>query len=138
MLAFLILLIVPFAAVGGILALPLAGLTLSVSALVGFIALFGVSVQNGVLLVERIRELSRAGKAMRDAIVEGAVSRVRPVVMTAAMAALGLLPAGLSHAVGAETSRPFAVVIIGGLVTATALTLFILPALYPYFERRTE
>ncbi|MDB6020148.1 MAG: heavy metal efflux pump, CzcA family [Pedosphaera sp.] len=133
-LAFLILLNVPFAAVGGILALPLAGLTLSVSALVGFIALFGVSVQNGVLLLERIRELRREGKAMRDAVCEGALSRVRPVVMTAAMAALGLLPAALSHAVGAETSRPFAVVIIGGLVTATLLTLFILPVLYPLFE----
>ncbi len=133
-LAFLILLNVPFAAVGGIVALPLAGLTLSVSALVGFIALFGVSVQNGVLLVERIRELRRAGQRMAEAIMEGAVSRVRPVVMTAAMAALGLLPAGLSHAVGAETSRPFAVVIIGGLVTATVLTLFILPILYPLFD----
>lgn len=133
-LAFLILLNVPFAAVGGILALPLAGLTLSVSALVGFIALFGVSVQNGVLLLERIRELRREGRPMREAICTGALSRVRPVVMTAAMAALGLLPAGLSHAVGAETSRPFAVVIIGGLITATLLTLFILPLLYPFFE----
>jgi cobalt-zinc-cadmium resistance protein CzcA len=133
-LAFLILLNVPFAAVGGILALPPAGLTLSVSALVGFIALFGVSVQNGVLLVERIRQLRREGKSMTDAVHEGAVSRVRPVVMTAAMAALGLLPAALSHGVGAETSRPFAVVIIGGLVTATLLTLFILPILYPLFE----
>src|SRR6202040_1406063 len=88
-LAFLILLNVPFAAVGGILALPLAGLTLSVSALVGFIALFGVSVQNGVLLLERIRELRREGKVMNEAVREGAISRVRPVVMTAAMAALG-------------------------------------------------
>ena len=133
-LAFLILLNVPFAAVGGLLALPLAGLTLSVSALVGFIALFGVSVQNGVLLLERIRELRREGKAMKEAVCEGAISRVRPVVMTAAMAALGLLPAALSHAVGAETSRPFAVVIIGGLITATLLTLFMLPVLYPHFE----
>jgi cobalt-zinc-cadmium resistance protein CzcA len=133
-LAFLILLNVPFAAVGGILALPLAGLALSVSALVGFIALFGVSVQNGVLLVERIRQLRREGKPMAEAVREGAVSRVRPVVMTAAMAALGLLPAALSSAVGAETSRPFAVVIIGGLITATVLTLLILPILYPLFE----
>ncbi len=134
-LAALILLNVPFAAVGGIMALPLAGLSLSVSALVGFIALFGVSVQNGVLLVERIRELRREAKTMTDAIVEGAISRVRPVVMTATMAAIGLLPAGLSTAVGAETSRPFAVVIIGGLVTATILTLFLVPVLYPFFER---
>ncbi len=130
----LILLNVPFAAVGGILALPLARLTLSVSALVGFIALFGVSVQNGVLLLERIRELRRAGQSMAEAVMEGAVTRVRPVVMTALMAALGLLPAALSQAVGAETARPFAVVIIGGLLTATLLTLFILPILYPLFE----
>ncbi len=135
--ATLILLNVPFAAVGGLLVLPLAGLTLSVSALVGFIALFGVSVQNGVLLVERIRELRRGGLAIAEAVMEGAISRVRPVVMTALMAALGLLPAALSHAVGAETARPFATVIIGGLVTATLLTLFILPILYPKFESET-
>jgi len=135
--ATLILLVVPFAAVGGIVALPLAGLNLSVSALVGFIALFGVAVQNGVLLVERIRELRRSGLPMDEAVSEGAASRLRPVVMTAAMAALGLLPAALSHAVGAETSRPFAVVIVGGLVTATVLTLFLLPVLYPRFEPET-
>ncbi len=133
-LAFLILLNIPFAAVGGVLALPLAGLPLSVSALVGFIALFGVSVQNGVLLVERIRVLRHRGVAMAEAIRDGAISRMRQVVMTATMAALGLLPAALSHEVGAETSRPFATVIIGGLITATLLTLFILPILYPLFE----
>jgi cobalt-zinc-cadmium resistance protein CzcA len=133
-LAILILLNVPFTAVGGIMALPLSGLALSVSALVGFIALFGLSIQNGVILVERIRELRQAGLAMAEAVMEGAVSRVRPVVMTALMAALGLLPAGLSTAVGAETARPFAVVIIGGLGTATLLTLFVLPILYPLFE----
>jgi cobalt-zinc-cadmium resistance protein CzcA len=137
-LATLILLNVPFAAVGGLFALPLAGLTLSVSALVGFIALFGVSVQNGVLLVERIRELRRTGRSLADAVTEGALTRFRPVLMTAAMAAFGLLPAALSHAVGAETQRPFAVVIIGGLVTATLLTLFILPVLYELFEREEE
>ncbi len=131
----LILLNVPFAAVGGILALPVAGLTLSVSALVGFIALFGVAVQNGVLMLERIRELRRAGRDLPEAIREGAMSRMRAVVMTAAMASLGLLPAALSHAVGAETSRPFAVVIVGGLVTSTLLTLFVLPLLYSFFER---
>ena len=137
-LATLILLNVPFAAVGGILALPLANISLSVSALVGFIALFGVSVQNGVLLVERIRDLRREGESLENAIRNGALSRVRPVVMTATMAALGLLPAALSHAVGAETSRPFAVVIIGGLITATALTLYIVPVLYPLFEPKSE
>ncbi len=135
-LAFLILLNIPFAAVGGVLALPVAGLNLSVSALVGFIALFGVSVQNGVLLVERIRELRDSGMALAEAVREGAISRMRQVMMTATMAALGLLPAALSHQVGSETSRPFASVIVGGLITATMLTLFILPILYPFFETR--
>lgn len=133
-LALLILLNVPFAAVGGILALPLWGLPLSVSALVGFVVLFGVSVMNGVLLVERIRELRREGKDLLPAVTEGALSRFRPVLMTALMAELGLLPAALSTAVGAETQRPFAVVIIGGLVTATFLTLFVLPVFYETFE----
>lgn len=132
--ATLILLNVPFAAVGGLLALFVARLDLSVSAMVGFIALFGVSIQSGVLLVERVRELRRTGMQMGDAIVEGAISRLRPVMMTSLMAALGLLPAALSSGVGAETARPFAVVIIGGLVTATLLTLILLPILYPSFE----
>ena len=132
--AFLILLVVPFAAVGGILALPLAGLNLSVSALVGFMALFGIAMLNGVILVERIRELRGRGQPTLQAIHDGALSRVRPVVMTALMAALGLLPMALSRAVGAETSRPFSVVIIGGLVTATLVTLLVLPILYPWFE----
>jgi heavy metal efflux system protein len=126
-LSLLILLNVPFAAVGGILALWAAGLALSVASLVGFIALFGVAVQNGVLMIERIRELRRAGHPLPIAISEGAMSRMRPVLMTAMMASLGLLPAALSHAVGAETARPFAVVIVGGLVTATLITLFVLP-----------
>jgi cobalt-zinc-cadmium resistance protein CzcA len=132
--AALILLNVPFAAVGGLLALLLARLDLSVSAMVGFIALFGVSIQSGVLLVERVRELRRLGTKLPEALVEGSVSRVRPVMMTSLMAALGLLPAALSTGVGAETARPFAIVIIGGLVTATLLTLFLLPILYPIFE----
>ncbi|HXO20829.1 MAG TPA: CusA/CzcA family heavy metal efflux RND transporter [Thermoanaerobaculia bacterium] len=136
-LAFLILLNVPFAAVGGVLALAVAGLALSVSALVGFIALFGVAVQNGVLMVERIREVRAEGRSREDAIRLGALTRMRAVVMTAMMAALGLLPAALSRAVGAETSRPFAVVIVGGLITATLLTLFVLPLLYSVFERET-
>jgi cobalt-zinc-cadmium resistance protein CzcA len=133
-LAFLILLVVPFAAVGGILALPVAGLNLSVSALVGFMVLFGIAMLNGVILVERIRELRDRGLATLEAVREGAASRARPVVMTALMAALGLLPMALSTAVGAETSRPFAVVIIGGLITATVVTLLVLPVLYPWFE----
>jgi cobalt-zinc-cadmium resistance protein CzcA len=135
--ASLILLNVPFAAVGGLLALWIVRLDLSVSAMVGFIALFGVSIQSGVLLVERIRELRRLGNPVREAVVEGSVSRVRPVMMTSLMAALGLLPAAISTGVGAETARPFAVVIIGGLVTATLLSLFLLPIIYPTFESET-
>jgi cobalt-zinc-cadmium resistance protein CzcA len=130
----LILLNVPFAAVGGILALWVAGLALSVASLVGFIALFGVAVQNGVLMVERIRELRHAGHPLPEALRGGAMSRMRPVLMTAMMASLGLLPAALSQAVGAETARPFAVVIVGGLVTATLLTLFVLPGMYSLLE----
>ena len=136
--AVLILLTVPFSAAGGLMALPLAGLNLSVAALVGFVALFGVSIQNSVILVTRVRELRREGREMADSIQEGATSRVRPMVMTALMALLGLLPMALSHGVGAETARPFAVVIIGGLTTGTVLTLFILPLLYRYFESKGE
>jgi cobalt-zinc-cadmium resistance protein CzcA len=132
--ATLILLTLPYSAVGGIMALPIAGLNLSVSALVGFVALFGVSIQNSVILVTRIAELRREGLGMIEAISEGAASRVRPMVMTALMAMLGLLPMALSSGVGAETARPFAVVIIGGLITGTVLTMFILPLLYPFFE----
>jgi cobalt-zinc-cadmium resistance protein CzcA len=132
--ALLILLNAPFVAVGGVLALPLAGLNLSISSLVGFMALSGISLQNGVILVERIRELRRLGRSIQESIVAGALSRVRPVVMTAAMATFGLLPAALSHAVGAETARPFAVVIIGGLFAEILITPFIVPVLYPWFE----
>jgi cobalt-zinc-cadmium resistance protein CzcA len=134
-LATLVLLTVPFSAAGGILALPLAGLNISVAALVGFIALFGISIQNSVILVSRIVELRRdRGHQVMEAVTEGAASRVRPMVMTALMAMLGLLPMALSTGVGAETARPFAVVIIGGVLTGTILTLFLLPLLYRTFE----
>jgi len=133
--ATLVLLTAPFSAAGGILALPLAGLNISVAALVGFIALFGISIQNSVILVSRIIELRRdKDHRVREAITSGAASRVRPMVMTALMAMLGLLPMALSTGVGAETARPFAVVIIGGVLTGTILTLFILPLLYRSFE----
>jgi cobalt-zinc-cadmium resistance protein CzcA len=136
--AILILLTVPFSAAGGLMALPIAGLNMSVAALVGFVALFGVSIQNSVILVTRVRELRREGREMMVSITEGAASRVRPMVMTALMAMLGLLPMAISTGVGAETARPFAVVIIGGLITGTVLTLFILPLLYPFFESKRK
>lgn len=136
--AVLVLLTVPFSAAGGMLALPVAGLNLSVAALVGFIALFGISIQNSVILISRIAELRRErDHGMAQAVSEGATSRVRPMVMTSLMAILGLLPMALSTGVGAETARPFAVVIIGGLITGTVLTLFILPLLYPAFEPKS-
>jgi hypothetical protein len=112
----------------------LAGLHLSISAAVGFIALAGISVQNGVIMVEQIKHLILEGYTVADAILEGAVVRLRPILMTALMAGLGLLPAALSHGIGSETQRPFAVVIVGGLVTATFFTLLLLPLLFPSFS----
>ena len=138
--ASLIVLNVPFSLIGGMIALLLAGIHLSVSSAVGFIALFGIAVQNGVILLSQINSLRREGMPIDEAIVQGSVSRLRPVVMTALMAILGLLPAALSTSVGSETVKPFAVVIIGGLVSATVLTLTLLPALYRNFEewRKTK
>ena len=136
--ALLILMNVPFAMIGGILILLATGINLSVSAAVGFIALFGIAVQNGVILVSPLNKLRREGQSLHDAIVNGSVSRLRPVVMTAMMAMLGLFPAALSTSVGSETAKPFAVVIIGGLLTATLLTLTLLPALYRYFAEPDE
>jgi len=128
--ASLIVLNVPFSLIGGLIALLLTGIHLSVSAAVGFIALFGIAVQNGVILLSQINSLRREGVPIAEAVVQGSISRLRPVVMTALMAMLGLLPAALSTSVGSETVKPFAVVIIGGLISATLLTLTMLPVLY--------
>jgi cobalt-zinc-cadmium resistance protein CzcA len=125
---------IPFTLIGGIAGLALAGLHLSVSAAVGFIAVAGISVQNGVIMVEQIMELSLKGRDPRASVVEGALLRLRPILMTALMAGLGLLPAALSHGIGSETQRPFAVVIVGGIISATTFTLLLLPILYRYFE----
>jgi cobalt-zinc-cadmium resistance protein CzcA len=136
--AMLVLFIVPFALIGGIAGLALAGLHFSVSAAVGFIAVAGISVQNGVIMVEQIVEIASASAATFDSAVEGAVARLRPILMTALMAGLGLLPAALSHGVGSETQRPFAVVIVGGIVSATFFTLLLLPLAYGYFARAPQ
>jgi cobalt-zinc-cadmium resistance protein CzcA len=132
--ATLILANLPFALIGGVLALWLRGINLSVSAAVGFIALFGISVQNGVILVTEFNRFRAQGLPLLEAVRRGSMDRLRPVVMTALMAALGLLPAALSRGIGAETTRPFASVIVGGLVTATVLTLLLLPILYLAFH----
>lgn len=127
--AFLVLAMIPFTLVGGFAGLAIAGLHLSVSAAVGFIAVAGISVQNGVIMLERMFENIGGGMAYAQAIHDGAVTRLRPIVMTALMAGLGLLPAALSHGIGSETQRPFAVVIVGGIVSATVFTLLLLPVL---------
>ena len=127
--AFLILGMIPFTLVGGFAGLALSGLHLSVSAAVGFIAVAGISVQNGVIMLEKIFEFTKSGMSFADAIPHGAVTRLRAIIMTALMAGLGLLPAALSHGIGSETQRPFAVVIVGGIVSATLFTLLLLPVL---------
>jgi cobalt-zinc-cadmium resistance protein CzcA len=128
--AALILLNVPFALIGGILALLLTGIHLSVSAAIGFIALFGQAVLNGVVMVSYFNQLQQEGRAPYDAVAEGSQTRLRTVLMTSLLAMLGLLPMALSHGIGSEVQRPLATVIIGGLVSATVLTLIVLPTLY--------
>ena len=129
---------VPFTLIGGIAGLALAGLHLSVSAAVGFIAVAGISVQNGVIMVEQIVEFMRNGAPLAEAVMDGAALRLRPILMTALMAGLGLLPAALSHGIGSETQRPFAVVIVGGIVSATLFTLLLLPLLFSRFAGEGE
>lgn len=128
--AFLTLLNVPFALIGGILALHITGINFSISAGIGFIALFGVCIQNGVILISVFRKNLTAKMPLDESILQGVISRVRPVVMTAIMAAIGLLPAAMSTSIGSETQKPLAIVVIGGLITSTILTLLILPIIY--------
>jgi len=135
--ALLILLNVPFAVIGGILALGVTHVPLSVSAAIGFIALFGQAVLNGVVMVSYFNQLVEAGRRPLEAVLIGAPTRLRTVLMTALLAMLGLLPMALSHGIGSETQRPLAIVIIGGLVSATPLTLLVLPTLYLLFARET-
>ena len=120
------------------MALFFTGIHFSISAGVGFIALFGVSVQNGVILVSVFNKLKDAGNSVKTSILEGAMTRVRPVVMTALMAGIGLMPAALSTGIGSETQRPLAVVMIGGLITDTILTLITLPAIYLIWHRKDD
>jgi heavy metal efflux system protein len=124
--------------VGGILALYFTGIHLSVSAAIGFIALFGQAVLNGVVMVSHFNELQEAGTNSYQAVFEGAQARLRTVLMTSMLAMLGLLPMALSHGIGSEVQRPLAVVIIGGLVSATGLTLIVLPALYLMFHAKPD
>jgi cobalt-zinc-cadmium resistance protein CzcA len=132
----LILGIVPLALVGGIAALWVTHINLNLSASVGFIALFGIAVLNGVVMVSHINSLRRRGKSMEEAVQHGAADRLRPVLITALVASLGFIPMALAHSRGSEVQRPLATVVIGGLFSATALTLYVLPLLYPRFSKR--
>ena len=129
---------IPLAAIGGIVALYVTGIHLSVSAAIGFIALFGQAVLNGVVMVSCFADLRAAGHSPRDAVMTGANMRLRTVLMTALLAMLGLLPMAMSHSIGSEVQKPLAVVVIGGLVSATLLTLLVLPALYYWVEQRVS
>jgi cobalt-zinc-cadmium resistance protein CzcA len=136
--ALLIYFNIPIAATGGVVALMLRGMPFSISAAVGFIALFGVAVLNGVVMVSYFIELRRQGLGVDEAVMTGAELRLRPVLMTALVAGLGFVPMALSTGAGAEVQQPLATVVIGGLVTSTALTLLVLPALYRWFESDRE
>jgi cobalt-zinc-cadmium resistance protein CzcA len=131
----LIILNIPFAIIGGIAALHLTGTNFSISAGIGFIALFGICIQNNVILLSRFKKNLHEKLQLDEAIRSGVISRIRPVAMTALMAAIGLMPAATSTGIGSETSRPLAIVVIGGLVTATTLTLFIFPILFKVVYR---
>jgi heavy metal efflux system protein len=131
----LILLIVPLALVGGIAALWIRGVNLNLSASIGFIALFGIAVLNGIVMVSHINSLRDQGQDMEEAVREGASDRLRPVLITALVASLGFIPMALATSRGAEVERPLATVVIGGLATATLLTLYVLPLLYPWFSK---
>jgi cobalt-zinc-cadmium resistance protein CzcA len=125
---------VPLALTGGVVALWVRGMPFSISAAVGFIALSGVAVLNGLVMVTFIEELRAAGKGVEESVHEGSLARLRPVMMTALVAALGFVPMALATGTGAEVQRPLATVVIGGIVSSTLLTLLVLPALYRMFR----
>jgi cobalt-zinc-cadmium resistance protein CzcA len=134
----LILLNVGMARIGGLLALLLTGTYLSVSSGIGMLALFGVSVQTGVIMLEYINQLRARGRTIVDAAVEGAVLRLRPIMMTMLVATIGLLPAALSHEIGSDSQRPFAIVIVGGLISDLLLSIFLLPTFYVWIARDND
>jgi cobalt-zinc-cadmium resistance protein CzcA len=136
--ASLVLMNVPFAIIGGILALHITGTVFSISAGIGFIALFGICIQNGVILISVFKQNLHHKISLVRSVILGVQSRVRPVVMTAIMAAIGLLPAAVSKGIGSETQKPLAIVVIGGLISSTILTLLIFPLIVEIFYRRTH
>ncbi|WP_288436555.1 CusA/CzcA family heavy metal efflux RND transporter [uncultured Chryseobacterium sp.] len=136
--ALVLMSIVPLALFGGMLALNIRGMSLNVSSAVGFIALFGVAIQNGVIMISHINDLRKKGYELKQAAIKGAKDRFRPVLMTATVAVIGLFPASLATGIGSDVQRPLATVIVYGLMFSTILTLFVLPAIYYMAERRSE
>jgi cobalt-zinc-cadmium resistance protein CzcA len=135
--AALIFINVPLALIGGVLGLLITGEYLSVPASVGFIALFGIAVQNGLVLVTQINQLRQRGVPTNTAVIDGALLRLRPVLMTAMTTVLGLIPLLLSRGMGSQVQRPLAAVVVFGLLSSTVLTLFLLPAMYGWFTPET-
>jgi cobalt-zinc-cadmium resistance protein CzcA len=136
--AALIFVCVPLAVTGGILSLWLRGMPFTISAGVGFIALSGIAVLNGIMLISFINQLREQGRNLRDAVVEGSLTRLRPKLMTALVASLGFVPMALASGPGAEVQRPLATVVIGGVISSTFLTLVLLPSLYEWVEQRRK
>jgi cobalt-zinc-cadmium resistance protein CzcA len=134
----LILATVAMASIGGLLVLLVTGTEFSVSSEVGFLALFGVSVQSGVILLEYINQLRARGHTIEEAAIEGSVVRLRPIIMTMLVATLGLLPAAVSHGIGSDSQRPFAIVIVGGLMANLVMSVFLLPTLYVWVARNND
>jgi heavy metal efflux system protein len=136
--ALLILSVVPLATLGGLISLHLTGQTLNVASGVGFIALFGVAVQNGIIMVSNLNRMRKSGLELHEAIMKGATERLRPVLMTASVATLGMLPAALHTGVGSDVQRGIATVVVGGLAISTLLTLIVLPSMYHVIEHWAE
>ncbi len=136
--AILILATVAMASIGGLLVLLITRTNFSVSSEVGFLALFGVSVQTGVIMLEYTNQLRARGNSIEEAAVEGAVLRLRPIMMTMLVATLGLLPAAMSHGIGSDSQRPFAIVIVGGLIADLVMSIFLLPTLYVWMAREND
>jgi cobalt-zinc-cadmium resistance protein CzcA len=136
--AALMMCVVPLAVFGGMLALNVRGMTLNVSSAVGFIALIGVAIQNGVIMLSHINHLRENGYELKAAVIDGTRHRFRPILMTALVAVLGLLPASISTGIGSDVQRPLATVIVYGLLFATVITLYILPAFYYLVEKRSS
>jgi len=134
----LILGVVPLATLGGLISLHLTGQNLNVASGVGFIALFGVAVQNGIIMVSNLNRMRKSGLELHEAIMKGATERLRPVLMTATVATLGMLPAAIHTGVGSDVQRGIATVVVGGLAIATVLTLFVLPSMYHVIEHWAE